>query len=204
MRLRAGNPCCLPAHDPQQQPHTSSGRAGERPLLLLASGGGAQQVRIPEPFTVAELQQAAVALAAESASAAARAQLHVRRLSAAGEALPVSEEEEEEDAEDAAAARGHLSGTGHSSDDEAAVAAPSAATAAGAAARAAGTPAAGCWLELHVLGPRSMYKSAALSAALLMDGQPGWLRAGGCMFAVLPLLVSVQRDWADAGLALLD
>lgn len=35
-----------------------------------------------------------------------------------------------------------------------------------------------------------MYKSAALSAALLMDGQPGWLRAGGCMFAQLPLLVS--------------
>ncbi|PRW60224.1 SMG8 isoform X3 [Chlorella sorokiniana] len=109
-----GNPCCLPVHDPQQQPHTSIADAA-KPLLLLATGSGGQQQRIPEPFTVAELQQAAAAVAAESASAAARVQLWVRRLGGA----------------------------------------------------------------------------AALSAALLMDGQPGWLRAGGCMFAQLPLLVAV-------------
>lgn len=100
-----------------------------------------------------------------------------------------------DDEEEAAAGdRRRLSGGGRGSDDEAEARpgegdAEAGASAAAARAAALGAPAAGCWLELHVLGPRSMYKSAALSAALLMDGQPGWLRAGGCMFAQLPLLV---------------
>ena len=210
-----GNPCCLPVHDPQQQAHTSSAEAS-KPLLLLATGSGGQQQRIPEPFTVAELQQAAAAVAAESVSAAARVQFWVRRLGSTGagtsastsgahemqqgEAVPAAEAALEDEEEAAAGDRRRLSGSGRGSDDEAeeghaeqvSGAEASTVTAAAAAVRAAalGSPAAGCWLEMHVLGPRSMYKSAALSAALLMDGQPGWLRAGGCMFAQLPLLVS--------------
>ncbi len=209
----AGNPCCLPVHDPQQQPHTSSAEAA-KPLLLLATGSGGQQQRIPEPFTVAELQQAAAAVAAESASAAARAQFWVRRLGGAGmgassSGAPAAQPEAaaaaaaeavlDDDEEDAAAGDRHrLSGGSHGSGDEtetrpaeppAAGDAGADAAAAAARATALGSPAAGCWLEMHVQGPRSMYKSAALSAALLMDGQPGWLRAGGCMFAQLPLLV---------------
>ncbi|KAL4443828.1 hypothetical protein ABPG75_011565 [Micractinium tetrahymenae] len=227
-----GNPCCLPAHDPAEQAHSSAPGDGARPLLLPASGSGAQQHSIAEPFTVPELQRAAATVAAEGASAAARAQFFVRRLAgaecgpaggaagaaagaagAAGRVADLAEApaaallaEAEGDA-DAVGGRYNFSGAaGHSSGEEeeregtsAALAGtrspPSEAAAAAAAAAAAkaavGLPAAGCWLELHVLGRRAEWKTAALAAALLLDGQPGWLRAGGCMFGVLPLLVAV-------------
>ena len=120
---------------------------------------------------------------------------------AAGPAAAAAALEAEAEAE--AIGRGRLSGDGHSSGEEEAGRTPGAdgkgSGGAGGAARAsapaAGAPAAGCWLELHVLGPRSMYKSPALAAALLMDGQPGWLRAGGVMLASLP----VQVGGAGAG-----
>ncbi|EFN60052.1 hypothetical protein CHLNCDRAFT_133293 [Chlorella variabilis] len=229
-----GNPCCLPAHDSQQQAHASSsgGAGAAAPQLLLASGSGGQQHTIPEPFTVAELQRAAAAVASDCSAAAARAQFYVRRLAgpgalaadvagqaalgrpgaaggehagaaadmaaaAAGPAAAAAALEAEAEAE--AIGRGRLSGDGHSSGEEEAGRTPGAdgkgSGGAGGAARAsapaAGAPAAGCWLELHVLGPRSMYKSPALAAALLMDGQPGWLRAGGVMLASLPVQVAV-------------
>jgi hypothetical protein len=37
-----------------------------------------------------------------------------------------------------------------------------------------------------------MFKSPALAAALLLDGQPGWLRGGGVALAALPLQVRRQ------------
>ena len=204
-----GSPCCLPAHDPQQQPHTSTaggGGGGSARQLLLASGSGGQQHSIPEPFSVAELQRAAAAVASDAGSAAARAQFYVRRAGssnvgsgkgagpgpalAAGAAGSVALQAAPTllggDAAEADNGSIRLTWGGRSGDDEdtaAAAAEAAAATAAGAAA------AAGCWLELHLLGPRSQWKSAALATALLLDGQPGWLRAGGCTLATLPLLV---------------
>ncbi|KAI3429572.1 hypothetical protein D9Q98_005659 [Chlorella vulgaris] len=254
-----GNPCCLPAHDPKQQDHACSSSGGT-PRLLLASGSGAQQHAIPEPFTVAELQRAAAAVASDSGSAVARAHFYVQMVSplasGAGAArdgpLPAAdsagraaagggasrlavvaglgldsaaaggEAEAEAEAEAAEGGRAQLSGDRHSSDGESeagagagaeagagtgapgwssgptpaadAAGAPSGegpSAAAAAVAAAAGLPAAGCWLELHLLGPRSMWKSPALASALLMDSQPGWLRGGGVMLASLPVQVAV-------------
>lgn len=224
----AGNPCRLPAHDPAEQAHSSAPGDGTRPLLLLASGSGAQQHGIAEPFTVAELQRAAATVATEGAKAAARSQFFVRRLAgaqglpagvaaratagstaAAGDAAALPQTAPApppvEAGDDAAGGRYNLSGAaGGSSGDEAddgpagsaahadACSPPLGAAAAAPEASAdravSGLPAAGCWLELHVLGPRAQWKTPALAAALLLDGQPGWLRAG-CVFGALPLLV---------------
>lgn len=233
----AGSPCCLPVHDPAEQAHSSAPGSAARPSLLLASGSGAQQHSIAEPFTVAELQRAAATVAADGAKAAARSQFFVQQLagargetgggagrdaagSAAGAgraaAAPAAAAAAAgaEAADDGAGGRYNLSGAAGGSSGEEGEGEPAsgaahagahsppseagagAALAAGAGA-AVGLPAAGCWLELHVLGRRAEWKTAALAAALLLDGQPGWLR-GGCMFGVLPLAVSTAVQGARA------